>query len=368
MADPILYRSLTIPVYLGSIPGIVEHFHISNTLAISPISFAALGFFLGPIFAVSISEVLGRRWVFRISIPIATAFTIVAGTARNFQTLVVARCLASIAISPSISVAVGVVNDLWDVRDDRLGTVVLVLFASSIVWATEIGPPISTSIVRDTGDWRWTFYLSSILLGVCLVTLLNPETFAPTIARQLDRREGKEVESSGSLATVLRTATGRALHMILIEPIVRYTTIMSGIYQAALYCFYVAFPVAFKSIYRFTDYQSGLAFLPLFIGSIIGLVVIMVLDWFKYRPAVAYAEQKGENVPPEKRLYPAMLGCVLMPISLFWLAWTARPSIHWVVPLLACIPLGISIECILVRYASAACFQHSKISLLKGRF
>lgn len=291
---------------------------------------------------------LGRRWVFRISIPIAITFTIVAGFARNFQTLVVARCLASIAISPSISVAAGVINDLWDVRDDRLGTVVLVLFASSLVWATEVGPSIGTTIVRDTGDWRWTFYLSAILLGACLITLLNPETFAPAITRQQIRREGKEPESSGSFTTILRTATGRALHMILVEPIVRYSTIMSGIYQAALYCFYVAFPVAFKSVYGFTDYHTGLAFLSLFIGSILGLVAIMILDRLKYRPAVALAERRGGIILPEKRLYPAMLGCVLMPVSLFWLAWTVRPSIPWIVPLLACLPLGISIECILV--------------------
>ncbi len=225
----------------------MRQFGIGSTLAISPISFAALGFFLGPIFAVSISEVFGRRWVFRISIPIATVFTIVAGTARNFQTLAVARCLACVAISPSVSVAAGVINDLWDVQTERLGTVVLVLFASLVVWSTEIGPPISASIVEETGDWRWTFHLTAIFLGACFATLFIPETFAPEIVRRRLIREKLPVEPRGSLVVLLRTATGRALHMILVEPIVRYTTFMAGIYQAVLYCFYVAFPLSSKA-------------------------------------------------------------------------------------------------------------------------
>ncbi len=42
------------------------------------------------------------------------------------------------------------------------------------------------------------------------------------------------VEPRGSPTEMLCTATGRALHMILVEPIVLYTTLMFwGIYQAA---------------------------------------------------------------------------------------------------------------------------------------
>jgi MFS family permease len=343
---------MTVSLYVASIPGVMQQFGLtSETLAIAPISFAALGFFLGPILAGSISEVYGRRWVFIVAIPGAVAFTIAAGTAQHFRTLVVCRTLASIFISPTIAVSVGVINDLWEAQTDRLGTIMLVLLASGVIWSTEIGPAASSFIVVDTNDWRWTFYLATILLGVCLVTLLNPETYAPELARQRAKREGKAVESRGSTIQILGTSMGRALHMIAVEPIVTTTTIMGGVYQATLYCFYIAFPLAFAQTYHFTEYQIGLTFLSLLIGSVIGVPVMMVIDKVLYRPAVAAAEAAGRSVMPEKRLFIAMAGSVLMPGSLFWLGWTTRASIHWAAPLAACIPLGISMECILVSRA-----------------
>lgn len=45
-------------------------------------------------------------------------------------------------------------------------------------------------------------------------------------------------------------------------------------------------------------------------------------------------------VAPEHRLYPALLGTFLMPIGLFWFAWTARSNIHWFSPVLAGIPFA----------------------------
>jgi hypothetical protein len=41
-------------------------------------------------------------------------------------------------------------------------------------------------------------------------------------------------------------------------------------------------------------------------------------------------------------------GMELLTFYLNRLAWTARAEIHWIVPLLSCVPLGMSILCILV--------------------
>lgn len=44
--------------------------------------------------------------------------------------------------------------------------------------------------------------------------------------------------------------------------------------------------------------------------------------------------------PPEVRLIIGMVGAVLIPISLFWLAFTTYPHVHWVVPIIASVPFG----------------------------
>lgn len=241
-----------------------------------------------------------------------------AGTAHNFATLAVARTLASFAISPCVTIAAGTINDLWDVRTERTGTAVMVLFASSLVWATEVGPLTSAAIVATTGDWRWIFYLTIILLGVCLPTLLIPETFALELARRRDIKQGQTPPKRGSTVKLLRIASGRTLHMIAVEPIVLYSSLMSAVYQVVLYCLYIAFPVVFQKVYRFTAYQVGLTFLPLLIGSGMGLGVIIVFDRVKYRHALVEAEKRGISVLPEERLWPALFGSVVMPASLFW--------------------------------------------------
>lgn len=38
---------------------------------------------------------------------------------------------------------------------------------------------------------------------------------------------------------------------------------------------------------------------------------------------------------PERRLYAAQLGSLLLPLGLFWYGWTMRLSIHWPCPMTA---------------------------------
>lgn len=44
--------------------------------------------------------------------------------------------------------------------------------------------------------------------------------------------------------------------------------------------------------------------------------------------------------PPEFRLRMGQVGGILVPIGLFWLAFTTYRSVHWMVPLVASIPFG----------------------------
>ena len=40
------------------------------------------------------------------------------------------------------------------------------------------------------------------------------------------------------------------------------------------------------------------------------------------------------NIQPEKRLTSAFVGAFCIPICLFWFGWSARPSVHWIVPII----------------------------------
>lgn len=304
-------------MYVASIPGVIERFNISTTLAISPISFYSLGLSLGPLISASTSEVFGRRIIFAVSLPLCLAFTIVAGSATEFRTIAVARFLASVAGSPCVTVTIAIINDVWDVERERIGTLLTVLFAVMMVISTELGPLIGATIIQGQ-DWRWTFWIASIFIGLSIAVVLpNPETYKPEILRRRAKKMKIEV-SRRELKSVVLVAVGRPLHMLVTEPIMWPTALVVAVYQAILFCFYVAYPLMFERVYLFTTFKVGLAFIPLLVGSLLAIPIVAYLDKAKYQKEKADAEREGRPIRPESRLYAAMVGSILMPISLFW--------------------------------------------------
>lgn len=51
---------------------------------------------------------------------------------------------------------------------------------------------------------------------------------------------------------------------------------------------------------------------------------------------------RGESgAAPEARLPPALLGAILIPVGLFWFAWTNDPDVHWAPSIIAGVPFGM---------------------------
>ena len=67
--------------------------------------------------------------------------------------------------------------------------------------------------------------------------------------------------------------------------------------------------------------------------------------------------------PPEPRLYPSMLGSLILPAGLFFFAWTARFSIHWMVPIVA---QGITILGSILAYVGANMYMVDTYGPLYG--
>jgi len=86
-----------------------------------------------------------------------------------------------------------------------------------------------------------------------------------------------------------------------------------------LYLFFGAFPLVFENNHGFTLSQTGLTFLGIFIGMIMGIMTDPL--WRKnYMRLVRKREAQGGEPggsEPEYRLPPTILGAVLVPIGLF---------------------------------------------------
>ena len=114
----------------------------------------------------------------------------------------------------------------------------------------------------------------------------------------------------------------------------------------ALFTFFAAVPYTFQGTYGFSIEESGLIFVSIVIGCLLGTVTVLLCDVFFYRKQIPRHPQ--HQVPPEYRLLPAMIGSLGLPVGLFWFGWTARRDISWASPAVAIVPFAWGNICIFI--------------------
>ena len=114
----------------------------------------------------------------------------------------------------------------------------------------------------------------------------------------------------------------------MLEKLYRY----NGFCFAVLFAFFEAVPLVMFEVYGFDLAEGGNCFLALGLGVVFSAITNIYFDKILFQPKRALCVQRGTIMPPEHRLYVAMAGSILLPISLFWFAWSAYKEIHWIVP------------------------------------
>jgi hypothetical protein len=150
-----------------------------------------------------------------------------------------------------------------------------------------------------------------------------------------------ELEKQGfkQLATVTLT---RPVRMLFTELIVAATCAYLSIAYAIFYMYFQAYPIVFQGIYHMTPGISGLMFLPVGLGALLALPLFIWYDSYLRR-----AKERNEpwtRKEEARRLPLACVGGPLYVLALFWLGWSARADVHWIVPCLAGISFGVAFE------------------------
>jgi hypothetical protein len=152
--------------------------------------------------------------------------------------------------------------------------------------------------------------------------------------------------------------------MLLSEPLVGFTSLYTAFTFAVLFAFFAAFPHVFGGVYNFEVYQTGLTFLAVGVGVILGVVTSVLVDRLVYVPKYRKALSEGKRqADPEHRLYGAMIGSLGIPIGLFWLGWTARKDVHWIVPVMGSVPFAWGNLSVFVSFPSQT-YQKQKMLTL----
>ena len=143
--------------------------------------------------------------------------------------------------------------------------------------------------------------------------------------------------------------------MLLLEPIVTASSLYMSLVYAIFYMYFQAYPIVFKRIYNLPSDTSSLMFLPIGLGAFVSLGIFEA-----YGLAFDNAQKRGKpwtKREEAKRVPLAYLGGPLFVVALFWLGWTARSDIHWIIPALAGIPFGMGLMLIfmaLLNYVADA--------------
>jgi DHA1 family multidrug resistance protein-like MFS transporter len=167
-----------------------------------------------------------------------------------------------------------------------------------------------------------------------------PETSTPTIllrrASRLRRIYNDERFMSQSeidqrnmrFSAVTVDALIKPMEITIKDPAVLFVQIYTAIIYGIYYSFFEVFPLVYPVDYHMNLGQTGLVFLCILVSCIIAIAVYFSYLYFWMNPRIA---RFGFPVQ-ESRLIPALPASFGPTIGLFLFAWTARASIHWIVP------------------------------------
>ena len=345
--------SLGSSLYTCGVPEIAQKYHVSQELAVSGLTFYLIGLAIGPSVAAPLSEVLGRRWIYLLSLPPSILFTMGVGLSQNVRSILVLRFFSGLLASPAMAVAGGSISDIW-AKDPYDMSFAMSLFCLAPFMGPVLGPIVG-GFAAQNKNWRWTMWVLMMFCGAILVpVLLMPETYKPSLLSARAKKRGIVLNeppmNAKRIKAILAYAFLRPIQMLFEEPIVLVLSIYISFIFAVLFGFFEAFPIIFRGVYHMETGVSGLPFIGVGLGLVLGLVLLMLLDQYKFFPknpdgTRGKRDENGQFVwdPPESKLLPGKIGAVSLPIGLFWLAWTAKPSVHWMAPTAASVPFGFGL-------------------------
>ncbi|KAL6812008.1 MFS general substrate transporter [Trichoderma sp. SZMC 28015] len=339
--------SITTSIITAASDELMEEFDVSLTVSFLPLSLYVIALGFGPILGGPLSESLGRYPVYATILPLGTLFTLGCGFVHNFGGLCFLRFMTGFSWGPSLALASGSISETFPPKTRGPASALFIL-------TPFLGPglgPVIGSFVANRKGWRWTQWtMIFFAIFTMILVLFTDETYHAKIKQRISREKGTESSPSAPFSTRLRlfiqVSLIRPVMMLFTDPIITFLCLYVAVNFGIEFSFFAAVPYVFGTVYHFGVEETGLVFLSIVIGCILGFITIIVCDIFIYQKKIS--SYPPHMVPPEHRLYPAMIGSIGGPIGLFWFAWTAREDISWASPAAAIIPFAWGNLCIFV--------------------
>ncbi|KLO06595.1 MFS general substrate transporter [Schizopora paradoxa] len=341
------------PLFAPAEIQLIERFHVNQETADSGLAVFVLGFSFGPLFCSPMSELYGRRLPYLISWPLLIVCTIPSAFANNVAVIIVFRFLSGCFAACASNNGFGLLNDLFN-HDVQARNVAMAWVTIAFCAGPCLSLPIGFFVVADAGPNFWILRMYFIFTACLLpLVLALPETHGPTILANRSKKMRKSGILNARAAHESQHLTVRQIYathvlrpalMAIREPIVQGSSIWMTLTTALIYLFFEIYPTVFLQQHNFSLQLVGLPFLSLFIGFFMGIILMPILTKIILPMRFPSFLQPPNVTPtsPEAIMKVSLIACALMPVSLFWFAWTSGAGVHWIVPTLSGIPFAIS--------------------------
>ncbi|KAI0908131.1 major facilitator superfamily domain-containing protein [Ustulina deusta] len=306
-----------------------KEFHNDNEIVGSmTVSIYLLGYVVGPIIIAPLSEIYGRKVVLTTANAFFCVWQIGCALAPNIETLIVSRFFSGVGGAGCLTLGGVIVGDLF--RPDQRGFAIGVWNLGPLLGPT-VGPVIGGFLTKFPG-WRYDFWivLAAASLVTILIQVLTKETSHKALIHRNTQLLREELgqgslkscydDSNGQTTTrVLLTGLIRPLKMLVLSPIVFLLSLYIAFVFGVVYLLYTTIPTVFEETYGFNVDLTGLVYLSLGLGNILGWLVCTFLS---DRTIVKLAQANDGHFEPEMRLTTSIYFGIFLPVTLFWYAST----------------------------------------------
>lgn len=264
----------------------------------------------------------------------------------NIGEILVLRFFTGLFCSPVLAVGGGTVADMFGAssRGYPMACWELATWGGSAFGSTLAGFTFERFGYKGP-MWELVFLA---LLGLLMIICLLPETLPAAILHQRAQRLRKThhrttfvtynelEEHKTSLIFVVEGLFVKAITLNFQEPIVFVLNLYIALVFAIFFGMLESYPFVFKNPpYNFSTGQVGLAFLGVFAGGSVSMILYLLF----LRLHQDHCFDDHGNITPEERLLPAIPGGLFVPLGLFWYGWTTTQ--HWIMPVLGGFWFGI---------------------------
>ncbi|RCK58145.1 Efflux pump vrtL [Candida viswanathii] len=353
---------------------IAHDFGITSPIVKSMVvSIQILAWAFGPLIIAPLSEhdYIGRKIVLDVSCWMSFAFNLGCAFSRTTAQMMVCRFVGGLFGCVPMNVCAGVISDLFDAksRNAALASYSLVPLLGPVI------APLISGFIVDHMQWRWTFYVLSIFNGAVAVgaTVFFKETYSPTLLKRKANKLRKET-GNGNLHTIYEIADGESklgkIWLCMVRPVKLLFThpmiVGLGSFMAFTYGFMylmiVTFPQIFGQQYGYSKSITGLMYIPMGVGFVLGVV------FWTYTIDKVYNHLIAKNngvAKPEFRLPCLIASSVFVPVGLIWFGWSAERKLHWIMPGIGSAIFAMGLVCVFqttqnylidmnVRYAASS--------------